>query len=63
MPDSLKTELQVERTEKTLNLTGEPDDLSWLKAIPVELKFETSPGENTFANQRTIFASLRLCEK
>ena len=51
--DTIKPELEAVRIEKHVNLSGKLDDPLWLKAIPVELKFEVSPGENTPARQRT----------
>lgn len=52
--DSIKPELHAVRIDKPLKLSGKLDDPSWLKAIPVELKFEVSPGENTPARQKTF---------
>lgn len=52
--DSTKPDLHAVRIEKPVNLSGKLDDPLWLKAIPVELKFEASPGENTPARQRTV---------
>jgi hypothetical protein len=49
-----KPELKAVRIESPLELTGKLIDPLWLKAIPVELKYEASPGENTPAKQRTI---------
>lgn len=54
VPDSLKPVLQAVRIEKPLNLSGKLDDPQWLNSVPVELKFEASPGENTPARQRTV---------
>lgn len=47
VPDSIKSDFHAVRIEKPVNLSGKLDDPMWLKAIPVELKFEASPGENT----------------
>jgi len=52
--DTIKAELKAVRIEKPIKLSGKVDDPLWDKAIPVELKFEASPGENTPARQRTI---------
>jgi hypothetical protein len=52
--DTLKPEFSCVRIERPINLTGKLDDPLWLKAIPVELKFEVSPGENTPARQKTV---------
>lgn len=52
--DTLKPEIIAVRIDQPLNLSGKLDDPLWLKAMPVELKFEASPGENTPAKQRTI---------
>ena len=54
MPDSIKPEFHAVRTDKPLILSGKLDDPAWLKAVPVELKIEVSPGENTPACQRTV---------
>ena len=51
--DTVKPELHAVRIEKAPNLSGKLDDPLWSLAIPVELKFEVSPGENTPARQRT----------
>jgi hypothetical protein len=52
--DTIKPDLHAVRTDKPVKLSGRLDDPSWLKAIPVELKFEVSPGENTPARQKTF---------
>jgi|WetSurMetagenome_2_1015567.scaffolds.fasta_scaffold00730_2 hypothetical protein len=54
MTDSVKPEFHAIRIEKPLILSGKLDDPAWLKAVPVDLKFEVSPGENTPARQRTV---------
>jgi hypothetical protein len=54
VPDSIKPDFHAVRIEKPVNLSGKLDDPLWLKAIPVDLKFEASPGENTPARQRTV---------
>ena len=51
--DSVKFSIKAVRIETPLNLSGKLDDPAWLKAIPVELNYEASPGENTPARQRT----------
>jgi hypothetical protein len=52
--DTIKPELKAVRIDRPLNLSGKMDDPLWLKALPVELNFEASPGENTPAKQKTI---------
>jgi hypothetical protein len=52
--DTIKPSLNAVRIEKPLLLSGKLDDPLWLNAMPVELKFEASPGENTPAGQRTV---------
>jgi hypothetical protein len=52
--DTIKPSLNAVRIEKPLSLSGKLDDPLWLNAMPVELKFEASPGENTPAGQRTV---------
>lgn len=54
VPDSIKPDFHAVRIEKPVNLSGKLDDPLWLKAIPVDLKFEASPCENTPARQRTV---------
>lgn len=56
--DSIKPDFHAIRIETPLNLSGKLDDPSWLKAVPVELKYEASPGENTPARQNTIVMAL-----
>jgi hypothetical protein len=56
--DSVRPEFKAVMIEKPLNLSGKLDDPSWLNAIPVELKYEASPGENTPASQRTFVMAL-----
>lgn len=54
VPDSTaKPEFHAIKIEKAIRLSGKLDDPQWLLAIPVELKYEASPGENTPARQRT----------
>jgi hypothetical protein len=48
-----KPVIKAVRIDKPLNLSGKLDDPAWLTGIPVELKYEASPGENTPARQRT----------
>ena len=52
--DTIKPEIKAVRIQEPVNLTGKLDDPKWLKALPVELKFEASPGENTPAKQKTF---------
>lgn len=52
--DTLKPEVIAVRIEKPLILSGKLDDPAWLKAIPVELKYEITPGENTAARLKTL---------
>lgn len=56
--DTLKPEFRAVRIFTPPNLSGKLDDPAWLKAIPVELKYEASPGENTPARQRTLAMAL-----
>jgi hypothetical protein len=51
--DSVKPEFHAVRIDSPLKLSGRLDDPLWLKAPPVNLRFEASPGENTPARQRT----------
>lgn len=56
--DTLKPDFNAVRIDKPLVLTGKLDDPQWLKSVPVELKFEAEPGENTPARQRTVAMAL-----
>jgi hypothetical protein len=49
-----KPAFQAVRIEKPINLSGKLDDPSWQKSLPVQLTFETRPGENTPASQQTF---------
>jgi hypothetical protein len=54
--DSLKTlkpSIQAVRIDGNVKLTGKLDDPRWNLAHPVESRYETQPGENTPAPQRT----------
>jgi len=52
--DTIKPSFSAVKIDKPVNLSGKLDDPLWLKSMPVELKFEASPGENTPARQRTV---------
>jgi hypothetical protein len=54
VPETIKPEIKAVRIEKAINLSGKLDDPLWLKAEPVELKYEAMPAENTPALQKTI---------
>jgi hypothetical protein len=54
VPDTTKPAFHAVRIENPLNLSGKLDDAQWLKALPVELKFEAMPGENIRARVRTV---------
>ena len=41
------------RIEKSIELTGKLDDPVWLKAEPIELNYEITPGDNIPAPQKT----------
>lgn len=51
--DTAKPEIGAIKIDEPLILSGKLDDPAWLKALPVELVYEASPGENTPARQRT----------
>jgi len=53
-----KPEFQAVRIEKPINLSGKLDDPSWQKALPVQLTYETRPGENIPARQQTYVYAL-----
>jgi hypothetical protein len=52
--DTLKPSLIAVRIDRPVVLSGKLDDPLWIKALPVELVYEASPGENTPARQKTI---------
>jgi hypothetical protein len=54
VPETIKPEIKAVRIEKAINLSGKLDDPLWLKAEPVELKYEVMPAENTPALQKTM---------
>jgi hypothetical protein len=52
--DTLKPKFPAVKTDRPVVITGKMDDPQWLRAMPVELKYEISPGENTPARQKTF---------
>ncbi|MBE0676590.1 MAG: carbohydrate binding family 9 domain-containing protein, partial [Bacteroidales bacterium] len=52
--DTLRYSFNAVKIERTLDISGRLDDPLWQIAIPLELQYETSPGENTPADQKTI---------
>ncbi|HLN56618.1 MAG TPA: carbohydrate binding family 9 domain-containing protein [Bacteroidales bacterium] len=56
--DSIKPEFRAVKIDGNVRISGKLDDPQWLKAMPVELKYEIQPGENTPARQRTIALAL-----
>jgi hypothetical protein len=56
--DTLKPEFKAVRIDKPVTLSGRLDDPLWLNALPVELKYEISPGENIAARLRTVAMAL-----
>jgi hypothetical protein len=52
--DTLKPAINAVRVYKPLNLSGKLDDPAWQNALPVELKFEAQPAENTPARLKTV---------
>jgi hypothetical protein len=49
----IRPDFMAVRVEKPVNLTGKLDDQAWSAAVPVELNFEISPGENIPAGMKT----------
>lgn len=58
-----KPSFQAVKTAQPVNLSGKLDDPAWQRAIPVELKYEIQPGENSRARQRTTVYALYDNEK
>jgi hypothetical protein len=52
--DASRPSVTAVRIDKPIKLSGKLDDPQWLKSIPVELKYEIMPGENTPAHERTV---------
>ena len=57
-PDSTKSIMNAYRIDHPLDIDGKMDNPIWLKAEPVELKYEVTPGENTPARQKTFVRAL-----
>jgi hypothetical protein len=53
-----KPSFQAVKIEKPINLSGKLDDPAWQKALPIQLTFETRPGENIPARQQTYVYAL-----
>lgn len=51
--DTSRPEINAVKIEGPIVLSGKLTDPAWLKAMPVELRYEASPGENIPAKQRT----------
>ena len=54
VPDTTKSVMNAVRIDQPLKITGKVDNPLWLKADPVELNYEVTPGENIRAAQRTL---------
>jgi hypothetical protein len=57
-PDSSRKIMTAVKIDKPITLTGKMDNPEWLKADPVELKYEVTPGENTPAGQKTLVRAM-----
>jgi hypothetical protein len=57
-PDSGKPSMHAVRVPGSITLTGRLDDPAWSQAVPVELNYEVTPGDNTPAPQRTVVRAL-----
>jgi hypothetical protein len=49
-----KPTIEAVKIDKPIELTGKLDNPLWLKAVPVELNYEVTPGDNTPAPQKTL---------
>lgn len=56
--DIKKPTMTILKIDKELELTGKLDNPIWLKAEPIELKYEVEPGDNTPSPQRTVVRAL-----
>ncbi len=52
--DSLSEVIYAVKIDEPIDITGRMDNPEWMKARPVELKYEVSPGDNTPSVQRTL---------
>lgn len=52
-PENVRSSINAVKVNKPIQLTGRLDDPAWEKADPVELLFETDPGNNISSSQRT----------
>lgn len=50
--------IEAIRIDKPIELTGKLDNPLWLKAVPAELSYEVTPGENSPAQQKTTIRIL-----
>ena len=53
VPDTAKPVVRAVRIDGDLQLTGDLSDPRWRLAVPIELNYETQPGENIPAPQKT----------
>ncbi len=58
LPDSSKPVIRAVRIDGDIKLTGHLTDPHWQQALPVELKYEVTPGENTPAPVQTFVRML-----
>ena len=58
VPDTSKAAIYSVRIDQPFEINGKMDNPLWLKADPVELKYEVTPGENTPAAQKTLVRTL-----
>lgn len=52
-PSPAKPVMSAIKIDKPIELTGKLDDPAWARAVPVELEFEITPGDNIPAPQKT----------
>jgi hypothetical protein len=57
-PDSGRPSIHAVRVPGSITLTGRLDDAAWSQAVPVELNYEVTPGDNTPAPQRTLVRAM-----
>ena len=56
-PDTTKRIMTAVRIDQPISLTGKMDNPEWLRADPVELKYEVTPGENIKFGLLNLFSN------
>ncbi|MCK5146057.1 carbohydrate binding family 9 domain-containing protein [bacterium] len=53
VPANTKFILNIKHIDRPIGLSGRLDDPRWRQAVPIEINYEITPGENTQASQST----------